>query len=301
MNSIADGATADIAVELATMPRFEDGCINLQELLRQLAESVVNEIMSAEADQLCEATGNSRNGYRKRKLMTCVGTLTLRIPKLRIGSFFPDDVLERYQRVDRAIVAAVAEMYATGTSVTANLRITTAVPCVDFLIDKYKGRAQRNEHGPARRPGHGARHQPRQLLPWAEPGRHGPAWLGVRRPAEVAPCRAGHRARRAERRRHDAGAARSAQGQGRDVRETGRQNDRATHPSAPETAHRHQAPPGLHFLLQTKPWGWRKLGSIEAARQAKRRPTCPRGRLSPCEIPAFCRTYSAWASSRAYG
>jgi hypothetical protein len=64
--------------------------------------------MSAEADQLCEATGNSRNGYRKRKLMTCVGTLTLRIPKLRIGSFFPDDVLERYQRVDRAIVAAVS-------------------------------------------------------------------------------------------------------------------------------------------------------------------------------------------------
>ena len=38
MNSIADGATADVAVELTTMPRFEDGCINLQELLRQLAE-----------------------------------------------------------------------------------------------------------------------------------------------------------------------------------------------------------------------------------------------------------------------
>lgn len=51
-----------------------------------------------------------------RNLATCVGTLTLRIPKLRSGSFFPEDVLERYQRVDRALVAAVAEMYATGTS-----------------------------------------------------------------------------------------------------------------------------------------------------------------------------------------
>ena len=126
-NSIADVGTADVAVEMATMPRFEDGCINLQELLRQLAESVVNEIMSAEADQLCEATKNSRNGYRERRLITCVGTLTLRIPKLRVGSFFPDDVLERYQRVDRAIVAAVAEMYATGTSTRKVQKIAGAM------------------------------------------------------------------------------------------------------------------------------------------------------------------------------
>ena len=55
----------------------------------------------------------SRNGYRERNLVTCVGDITLRIPKLRTGSFFPEDVVERYQRVDRAVVAAVAEMYAT--------------------------------------------------------------------------------------------------------------------------------------------------------------------------------------------
>ena len=58
MDSIADVTIA----QAATMPRFEDGFINLQEVLRQLAEGVVNEIMSAEAEQLCEATGNSRNG-----------------------------------------------------------------------------------------------------------------------------------------------------------------------------------------------------------------------------------------------
>lgn len=98
------------------MPRFADGTINMQELIRHMAETLVNEIMSAEADQMCEATGNSRNGYRERMLVTCVGTLTLRVPKLRTGSFFPDDVIERYQRVDRAVAAAVAEMYATGTS-----------------------------------------------------------------------------------------------------------------------------------------------------------------------------------------
>ena len=99
----------------AVMPRFEDGAINLQELLRRMAEDVMNGVMAAEADQMCEATGNSRNGYRERKLETCVGTLVLRVPKLRSGSFFPEDVIERYQRVDRAVVAAVAEMYRTGT------------------------------------------------------------------------------------------------------------------------------------------------------------------------------------------
>lgn len=97
------------------MPRFDDGAIDMQELLRRLAELVVNAVMDAEADQLCGGGANSRNGYRERPLATCVGTLTLRIPKLRSSSFFPEDVLERYQRVDRALVA-VAEMYVTGTS-----------------------------------------------------------------------------------------------------------------------------------------------------------------------------------------
>ena len=114
----AASSIAEAAISAATdMSRFADGSTNLQEVLRQLAE----------ADQLCEATGNSRNGYRERMLMTCVGTLTLRVPKLRSGSFFPEDVLERYQRVDRAVVAAVAEMYATGTSTRKVQRTATAM------------------------------------------------------------------------------------------------------------------------------------------------------------------------------
>ena len=47
------------------LPRFADGTVNLQELIRSMAEMLANEIMSAEADQLCDATGNSRNGYRE--------------------------------------------------------------------------------------------------------------------------------------------------------------------------------------------------------------------------------------------
>ena len=48
--------------------------------------------MDAEADQMCEATGNSRNGYRPRTLKTCVDELSLRVPKLRSGSFSPEDI-----------------------------------------------------------------------------------------------------------------------------------------------------------------------------------------------------------------
>ena len=105
------------------MPRFEDGSVNLRELMRRIAEDVVNAIMDAEADQLCAGGANSRNGYRERNLVTCVGDITMRIPKLRSGSFFPEDVVERYQRVDRAVVSAVVEMYATGTSTRKVQRI----------------------------------------------------------------------------------------------------------------------------------------------------------------------------------
>lgn len=66
---------------------------------------------------------NFRCSFCSNPLDETQGTLNLRIPKLRTGSFFPEDVLERYQRVDRALVAAVAEMYATGTSTRKVQRI----------------------------------------------------------------------------------------------------------------------------------------------------------------------------------
>ena len=70
----------------------------------KLAETL-NAVMGAEADQLCGGA-NSRNGYRERALATCVGTLTLGIPKLCSGCFLPEDVIERHQRVDCALVIA---------------------------------------------------------------------------------------------------------------------------------------------------------------------------------------------------
>ena len=84
----------DLTPDMLAMPRFEDGVIDIQELLRRLAEQVVNAVLDAEADRLCSGGVNSRNGYCERSLATCVSTLLERIPKLRSSSFFPEDVIE---------------------------------------------------------------------------------------------------------------------------------------------------------------------------------------------------------------
>ena len=47
------------------IPRFDDGMVNIRELIRLMAEALVNEITDAQADDAC-ADGNRRNGYRER-------------------------------------------------------------------------------------------------------------------------------------------------------------------------------------------------------------------------------------------
>ena len=87
--------------EREDVPRRQDGSIDLNELARGLLEDCLNAVMSEQADELL-GEGNRRNGYRERSLNTCVGRITLRIPKLREGTYFPDDVLRPYSRTDRA-------------------------------------------------------------------------------------------------------------------------------------------------------------------------------------------------------
>ncbi len=83
---------------------------------RALVEACVNEVMSARADAMCEETGTSRNGFRERGLETQVGAITLGIPKLREGTCFPEGIVERWSRVDRAVICAASEMFAPGVS-----------------------------------------------------------------------------------------------------------------------------------------------------------------------------------------
>ncbi|MBS9372080.1 IS256 family transposase [Rhodococcus sp. B50] len=94
------------------------------DLLRELLSMFIDALMSAEADVLCGAdygqrSGervNVRNGYRHRDFDTRVGTLDVAIPKLRQGSYFPDWLLQRRKRAERALTSVVATCYLLGVS-----------------------------------------------------------------------------------------------------------------------------------------------------------------------------------------
>lgn len=94
------------------------------DLLREMVKSFAEALMGAEADALCgaafrERSGervNRRNGYRERSFDTRTGTIALAVPKLRGGSYFPDWLLERRRRAERALISVVAECYVRGVS-----------------------------------------------------------------------------------------------------------------------------------------------------------------------------------------
>ena len=94
------------------------------DLLRQLLTTFIDTLMSAEADAVCGAEYgerspervNVRNGYRHRDFDTRAGTLDVAIPKLRSGSYFPDWLLERRRRAERALTTVVATCYLLGVS-----------------------------------------------------------------------------------------------------------------------------------------------------------------------------------------
>lgn len=79
---------AESVREQPAMPRFEDGSVNMRELMRRIAEDVVNAIMDAEAGQLCAGGANSRNGYRERNLVTFAGENTIRTTWRHSNSLF---------------------------------------------------------------------------------------------------------------------------------------------------------------------------------------------------------------------
>ncbi len=94
------------------------------DLLRQMLQVFINTLLGAEADAVCgaaygevtEERVNRRNGYRHRDFDTRAGTLEVAIPKLRQGSYFPEWLLERRKRAEKALTSVVATCYLLGVS-----------------------------------------------------------------------------------------------------------------------------------------------------------------------------------------
>ncbi len=84
------------------------------DFLRVMAEAVVQLLMETDVEGLIGAARHERtaerntyrNGYRDRALDTRLGTLQLRIPKLRQGSYFPP-FLEPRKTSEKALVAVI--------------------------------------------------------------------------------------------------------------------------------------------------------------------------------------------------
>jgi transposase-like protein len=93
------------------------------DLLNEMIGFAANRLMELEADGLCNAGRhersaervNYRNGYRDRAWETRAGTVDLKIPKLRKGSYFPV-FLERRRTSERALIAVIQEAYVHGIS-----------------------------------------------------------------------------------------------------------------------------------------------------------------------------------------
>ena len=93
------------------------------DLLRSIAEAVLQLIMEADVDGLIGAGRHERNGdrttwrngYRDRSLDARLGTLNLRVPKLRQGTYFPG-FLEARKTSEQALVAVIQEAWISGVS-----------------------------------------------------------------------------------------------------------------------------------------------------------------------------------------
>ena len=105
------------------------------DFLRPLVQEVVQEVLEGEMTECLQAGKGERTegrlGYRSgsygRTLVTRVGKLELRVPQDRQGRF-STEVFERYQRSEKALVSALAEMYVQGVS-TRKVKAITEELC----------------------------------------------------------------------------------------------------------------------------------------------------------------------------
>ena len=138
------------------------------DLMRSLLQTMVNALLSADADAVCGAEYGQasperwaqRNGYRHRDLDTRVGTIDVAVPRLRTGSYFPDWLLERRKRAESALITVVADAY-----------LARGLHPTHGQAGRRPGHqlTARSHRSHARRPSSTSTSPPSATLPWATP------------------------------------------------------------------------------------------------------------------------------------
>lgn len=126
----------DTTVDLKNVIRVDEAEVgkHLSELVRNSVEETLNQLLDAEANELCQAEKyerteqrkDSRAGYYQRHLETKAGRVKLNMPKLRQNKF-ETAIIERYKRRESSVEEALIEMYLAGVSVRRAEDITQAL------------------------------------------------------------------------------------------------------------------------------------------------------------------------------
>jgi len=133
----------------------------LEQVLNQVLRAQASEQLKAEPYERCEDRQGYRNGTRPHPLTTRVGTLTLRVPRLRNGNFSPE-LFARYQRSEQALLLALVEMVINGVSTRKIAAITEELCGAEFskstvselckrldpIVEAWNGRSLREKRYP---------------------------------------------------------------------------------------------------------------------------------------------------------
>ena len=126
----------------------------LRESLQEVLEAEMTEALGAAPGERTEQRAGYRAGYYGRSLVTRLGKLELRVPRDREGRF-STELFERYQRSEKALVSALAQMYVQGVS-TRKVKAITEELCghgfsastisqinkgLDEALERFAGRA----------------------------------------------------------------------------------------------------------------------------------------------------------------
>jgi putative transposase len=122
-------------------------------LSQALMELEVQEHVGAGRHERSASRTGQRNGYRERSWDTRVGTMELKVPRVRDGGYFPS-LLEPRRKAERALAAVVQEAYvhgvstrkvdelvkALGMSGISKSRVSTLCEELDEEVERFRNR-----------------------------------------------------------------------------------------------------------------------------------------------------------------